>query len=407
MDGTRRAKAKSPRAKPPKMKPDTEIRAILDANLAAHTQVDETLLDAPTYTGYTETLRQDITTLTGDDKTVAPMKVAIVAIAAKLWKPDWDTRKHQTGIGGFRSLRTLDHNTVADHLHKLGLYRTATEGALTRTFEQKVPYDMKYPGEIKPLPMRWAFLRILSRLNEDYSQPLAETMLRTFLTQLKARQTTVEGLQTQSVSLATSVPLQTVVKLLNGIFDLGSGVSVTPAIVVHTAFTVVGQTLWPTIAMIPLKHHTAADSGSKAFGDVEGTREGTPALSVEIKHNLAITDGITRTFAQKTAAIPFRYILTTKKITTSYTEDDILIGNVTEVITQLLHSCRVQVPTISATFVAELRTAMMRNVDLGASNKTKIDSLFTEHVSVLPSPEAVTLPALPAASSPEAPPRPL
>jgi hypothetical protein len=388
------------------MKPDTEIRAILDRNLADYTQVDETLLDAPTYPGYTETIRQDITTLTGDDKTVAPMKVAIVAIAAKLWKPEWDTRKHQTGIGGLRSLRTLDHSTVADHLHKLGLYRTATEGALTRTFEQKVPYTMTYPGEIKPLAMRWAFLRILSRLNESYSQPLAETMLRTFLGQLKARQTEVEGLQTRTVSIVASVPIQTVVNLLNGIFDLGSGVSVTPAIVVHTAFAVVGSTLWPSVTMVPLKHHTAADSGSKAFGDVEGTQEGTPALSIEIKHNLSITDGIVRTFSQKTSAIPVRYILTTKKIATSYTEDDILIGNVTEVIAHLLCSCRLRVPTIATTFVTELRKAMMHNVDLGASNKLKIDTLFTESVSV---PEAVTVPIteLPAASSPEAPPRPL
>jgi hypothetical protein len=389
---------------PPKLTPDADIRAILDANLAAHAEVDETLLDAPTYTGYTETLRQDITTLTGDDKTVAPMKVAIVAIAAKLWKPEWDTRKHQTGLGGLRSLRTVDHNIVADHLHKLGLYRTGTEGALTRTFEQKSPYTMTYPGEIKPIPMRWAFLRILSRLNESYSQPLAETMLRTFLTQLKSRQTTVTGLQTQTVSIAESVSIQVIATLLNGIFDLGSGVSVTPAIVVHTAFTVGGRILWPSIQMVPLKHHTASDSTSKAFGDVEGTRDGVPALSVEIKHNLSITEGITRTFSQKTSSIPFRYILTTKKTATSYTEDDILIGNVTEIVTQLLHSCRVQSPAIAATFARELRAALMGNVDLGSSNKSKIDTLFN---SIAPVPPA-TAPVLTepsAAPSPEAPPR--
>ena len=393
---------------PPKLTPDIDIRAILDANLAAQAEVDAALLDAPTYPGFPETLRQDITTLTGDDKTVAPMKVAIVAIAAKLWKPEWDTRKHQTGIGGLRSLRTIDTTIVGDHLHKLGLYRTNTPGALTRSLEQKAPYTMDYPGEIKPLTMRRAFLRILSRLNESYSQPLAETMLRMFLGQLKARQTTVEGLQTQTASFAESVPIQTVVKLLNGIFDLGSGVSMTPAIVAHTAFSVVGPTLWPSLQMVPLKHHTAADSSSKAFGDVEGTREGTPALSIEIKHAMTVTDGIIRTFSQKTTTIPFRYILTTKKVATSYTEDDILIGNVTEVLAQLLHSCRVQVPTIAATFVAELRAALMRNVDLGSSNKSKIDTLFMDHVSAVP--QVATAPVLtepPAASSPVEPPLPL
>ena len=378
-DGTKRnriPKEKKPsRSEMTKQDNDTMF-ALLDSNIAASDDIDAVLLDSPSYQSSPETLRADIDTLTtGDASSQAPMKVTIVSVAAKLWKPEWDTRKHQTGLGGLKSLRTVDHSLVANHLHRLGLYKTSTEGALTRTFERKHAYTMDYPGEIKPSNRKSAFLRIISRVNEDYSQHLAETILRYFLGLLKVRKASVDSLTTK-VFVSKDISFDTVTAVLTKMFDIGSGMSASPAIVFHAMCIVVQPFLWPGVVISPLKHHTAADSSSKAIGDVEAYKGESPFLSAEIKHKLVITDSIALTFSQKTANVPLRFILTTKAVKSMY-NDTVLIGNVTDVVLQYLHTCIPHDRAIAKKFIVTLRTEMMSSTDIGADNKAKIDEIFT------------------------------
>jgi hypothetical protein len=370
------------------MKKEEEERmmAILTSNFAASSEFDVATLDSPTLAGSPETIRNDIETLTDNDRVVAPMKVTVAAVFGKLAFPSWDTRKHQVGIGGLKSLRTLDHAFVANHLYRMGLYRTATEGILTRSFELKQPFTLDYPGEINPVKSKLAFLRIINRINEEGDTHTAETVLRYFLHRLKEKKGRVDAIVGDLILTDKYVSLKTGQDILNDIFGLGAGISATPAIVIHTAFSIVQPYIWKDVQVSPLKRHTASDSTSKAIGDVEAYRNDAPFLSVEVKHKLQIDDTMIRTFLQKTGNIPLRFMLTTRAVHTKYTEENVLIGNVTDLVMQYLHSVTVHNPAIGSAFVTSLRAALVGSPDIGADNKAKIAEIFTKHL-VSPSPE--------------------
>jgi DNA (cytosine-5)-methyltransferase 1 len=358
------------------MKDQHTLIALLDDAVAKAEMADAALLDTPSYDGSAETVRNDIDLLTSDDRVAAPTKVTVVGIAAKLWKPEWDTRQHQKQLGGPMSLRTVDHAVVARHLYTLGLYRTPTEGALTRSLEQKHPYTLDYPGEITPSPLKHAFLRLLNRVNVDYSQPLAETMLRYVLQRLTIHKHAVEALVGSSRAsrvLPTTASLKTANDILNDIFTLGSGVSVTPAIAMHTIFSLLR---FQGIRLAPLKHHTASDANSDAFGDIEAYKDDAPVIVVEIKHKQIINDTMIQTFTEKTHGIPMRYMLTTKPTKQRVTDENILIGTVGDVAITILHNHFID----PATFLERLREAIMTNEDLGHVSKAAIDEIFTLHL---------------------------
>lgn len=358
---------------------EPRLLALLNSNFAASRETDETILDSSSFTGSTETVRDDIHTLTDNDRVAAPMKVTIAAAFGRIAYPEWDTRKHQVAIGGLRSLRSLDHAFVANHLHRLGLYRTATEGSLTRTFEQKHVFTMDYPGEIKPRESKLAFLRLINRINEDSSLHVPTTILRYFLYRLQMSKQAVDALVSNPIPLGRHVTLPLVQRMLHDLFDIGSGMSVTPAIVVHTLLSIVQLTLWKDVELSPLKRHTASDSTSHAIGDVEAYQNMSPFLSVEVKYKIGIDDTIIRTFTQKTSGVPIRFLLTTQNIDTKYTEDNILIGNVTNVVLQYLHIVSSQ---HHVDFVTLLRSALLENPDLSPTNKTQISEVFTKHLGI-------------------------
>lgn len=379
-----REEKKAQRVSPKKKKADetTRLLEILNTNLNASHETNTSILDSPTLADSTETIREDIHTLTDNDRVVAPMKVTIAAVFGRLAYPEWDTRKHQVGIGGLKSLRTFDHTFVANNLHRLGLYRTATEGILTRSFEVKHPFTLDYPGEITPAKSKRAFLRIINRVNEDSSREVAETILRYFLGQLQSTKEKVNILVTETVSANRPVSLKVLKDILDELFDIGSGMSASPAVVIHTTFLMVQPHLWSDMTLAPLKRHTASDSTSGAIGDVEATRNDVSFLSVEIKHKLEIDDSMIRTFSQKTEGIPMRFMLTTRNIHTKYTDDNILIGNVTTLALQYIHSVHFYDSDFNAKFATQLRDALIGSPDISATNKTKISEIFTKHLVV-------------------------
>jgi hypothetical protein len=83
-------------------------------------------------------LKDELDIITSNiSKSWAPLKATIVSLVAKIQNPDWDTRNHQTQIGGKYSLRSIDKCYVSDYLYKNSLYDTSTEFALTRSFEKQ------------------------------------------------------------------------------------------------------------------------------------------------------------------------------------------------------------------------------------------------------------------------------
>jgi hypothetical protein len=141
---------------------------------------------------------------------------------------------------------------------------------------------------------------------------------------------------------------------------------------------VVQPFVWEGVTVSPLKHHTAADATSKAIGDVEAYKNDTPFMSAEIKYKLTIDESIVLTFSQKTSNVPLRFILTTAKVASKHTDDNILIGNVTDVVLQYLHTYIIRDAHIAKTFLTQLRKDIMGSNDIGADNKGKVDEIFRQ-----------------------------
>jgi hypothetical protein len=309
----------------------------------------------------------------------APIKAIVVSLLSKLAYPEWDTRKHQVQLGGLYSLRSIDTTIVSKRLYEIGWYKTNTPFALTRSFELKEPYTMEYSGSIKPVKTKIAFLTIVNKINEDFNRKLCIDIIKYILNYLRKRHEATIVLRNSSIVIKNNVTLKTIKSILSDIFKVGIGMSVTPSIVTYTVCNVIKNHLWKDIDLRPLKEHTANDKHS--IGDIEAyTLDNIPFMAIEIKHNLDITESIVSTFERKTTNVKLKYILTTKGISSKFTDTNIYIGNVVEWAVFYLHSCIIHNPDIASEFVILLRKTLLEYRNLGDDNKIKIDNIFTTHL---------------------------
>ena len=82
--------------------------------------------------------------------------VAITSLFYKIYHPDQDIRKHQNTdvpyTGGY-SGRSFDTSYITPALTELKFPSMAESGWLTRSLEQKSPYNLDYPGNITHCPL--------------------------------------------------------------------------------------------------------------------------------------------------------------------------------------------------------------------------------------------------------------
>jgi len=332
--------------------------------------------------------KEDLDTILDNVKKAwAPLKAVVVSIVAKIEHPEWDTRKHQAQIGGLRSLRTIDREHVSDYLFKNDFYDTATEFALTRSFEKAEEYTMNYTGKISPPICKNAFLTIVDFINNPGSKEKLQPMLAYLMKCLKERKDRNATLRTSRVESTRRLTLSDVLNGLNDIHSLGSGISVVPVIVVHTLLSVVQRYLFSGITFKDLKEHTAADNHSQSYGDVEGFKDTYPVISVEVKHNIPINETIVKIFDIKTieARIPLKFILTTASTQKQFVENDICIDNVSDFTASYLHQVLLIEANICSMFIEELRKRIVSYRNISTEMKETIDGKLTK-LLVPPSP---------------------
>ena len=309
-------------------------------------------------------------------KSWAPLKAIVVSIIAKLNCPDWDTRNHQTQIGGKHSLRTIDRCYVSHYLFKNGFYDTATEFALTRSFEKAEPYTKTYTGSISPKECKSAFLNLAEFINTTATTEVLNTMLVYLMMFLKERKMKNTILKTSTLESSKELTLADVSKALDTIYTLGSGISVVPVIIVHTLLSVILPHLFSGVYLKNLKEHTAPDNHSQSFGDVEAfNKDSKPIIAIEVKHNIAITDAIVMTFDKKTSdvKIPLKFILTTAKTSRGFVKNNVCIDNVSGFTTSYLQHCLMYEPHICSIFIKDLRTKIVSYHNISVEMKKSIN----------------------------------
>jgi hypothetical protein len=327
-------------------------------------------------------VKHDLDVITKNiEKSWAPLKATVASLVAKLKNPSWDTRYHQTQIGGMFSLRTIDRCHVSEYLFKNDLYVTGTEFALTRSFEKAEPFTQSYTGKISPKECKDAFLNIVEVINTTDSVTIIESMLVYLMIFLKERKAKNTMLKTSTLRSSEERKLM-LVDVLNGlesINDIGSGISVVPVLVVHTLLSVIQPYLFVGICFKELKEHTASDSSSHSFGDVEGYKDSTPIIAIEIKHKIKIIDSIVSTFDKKTCDgnIPLKYILTTARITKQFVRNNICIDTVSGFTMDHLQNVLIFEENICSIFVKELRKKIVSYHNIPVEKKALINDILT------------------------------
>jgi hypothetical protein len=311
----------------------------------------------------------------------APLKATIVSVVAKIKYPEWDTRKHQFQLGGLYSLRTIDKRYVCNYLYKNDLYDTATEFALTRSFEKAEIYNKSYSGKISPKECKTAFLNIVELINTETNKLLLNNILAYLLLFLKNRKEKITNLKNSIVIPTKDVDLLDISNVCEFINKLNTGSSVVPVIAAHTLLSVIQPYLLSNISIKPLKEHTASDNHSKSYGDIEGfNHDSKPKIAIEVKHKIAIDASIVMIFDKKTIKenIPLKFIITTENIIRKIDINNICIDTLKNFITSYIQQALFHEKTICLIFIKELRNRIIAYTNLGIDIKENINQYITK-----------------------------
>jgi len=243
------------------------------------------------------------------------LTVILTSAAYKTLNSDQDIRKHQTSIEGGYSGRTFDAKFITPFLKEVKFPAMAESGSLTRSLEQKVPYDANYSGAISPPTLKIAFLKTIEAIQSG-------TDLNEILSYL------FQGLiikrNSQQIDLAKplNLPIGTIVGLLSRHFEAkysSEGASRLPVLAFYAAYQcLVNETKrFESKNLLEIESHTSADSRSGRIGDIDIVDEKNRAFeAVEVKHGISITAQLVRDAFEKfkTTQVNRYYLLSTSNI---------------------------------------------------------------------------------------------
>jgi DNA (cytosine-5)-methyltransferase 1 len=252
----------------------------------------------------------------------AAFSVILTSVVYKSLHPEQDIRNHQTSIPNGYSGRTFDSRFITPFLKKSNFPAMAESGWLTRSLEQKVPYDANYSGAIKPESLKVSFLSVIDVIQKGEDlEAILSFLLQGLVIQRNAQQI--------ALAKPLNLPIITITDLLTSHFSrkyISEGAARLPVLALYAAYQCLmkeakrfeGKTL------LPLESHTSADMRSGRIGDIDVTDERGKAFeAVEVKHNIPISVQLIRDAFEKfkTTQVARYYLLSTANINVSQTEE--------------------------------------------------------------------------------------
>ena len=277
----------------------------------------------------------------------------------KTMAPKQDIRKHQTGMRGGFSARGLDARFVTPFLRAENFpYMASGAGALTRSLEQASPYDLNYPGQIRPHVVRDAFLNCVDHVQRGVCR--ADVAMQYLLRGLIAHRDRAQNLKL--IKPKNRCIADVVGALSRHFASAGAGGSRLPVLALYAAYrhmvTEVGK--YRGCRLCDLQPHTAADQRSGFLGDIQiNGEDNKPFEVVEVKHGIKLTPQLVAECYDKFKAVPgvrIYYLLSTNEAIDEFTE----ISEITLRIHRD-HGCQLIVNGIQSTLRYYLR--MISNTD--------------------------------------------
>ena len=222
-------------------------------------------------------------------------------------------------MGGY-SARSYDTKYITPFLQRnFARISMRESGWLTRSIEQPHPFDRDFPGKIRNLEVKQAFLNIIEDVQDNGEDPLKYLNAFFLLLSQKSDQDLKILESGLSFVQSKSVRIETIIELLkNHFFKEYSqpGASLLPVIAIFSIYELMLQDVsrYKKKILKPLKDHTTSDLKSSSFGDIEVyTLDNHVFECVEVKHKIpigfSILDGIYSKIRNQ--SVNRYYILTT------------------------------------------------------------------------------------------------
>ncbi len=251
----------------------------------------------------------------------AVITVILTSAVYKALHPNQDIRNHQTSISNGYSGRTFDTKYITPFLKKVEFPAMAESGWLTRSLEQKVPYDKNYSGAMRPDSLKTAFLETIDFVEKgkDIDKVLS-FLFQGLIIQRNAQQI--------NLAKPLNLPIATIIFLLSRHFDTkysADGASRLPVLALYAAYQcLVNETKrFEGKVLLAIESHTSADSRSGRIGDIDIVDEKEKAFeAVEVKHGIPITARFVKDAFEKfkTTQVKRYYLLSTANIDDSQTD---------------------------------------------------------------------------------------
>lgn len=246
----------------------------------------------------------------------ATATVILTSLVYKCLNSNQDVRKHQSSIKGGYSGRTFDSNHITPFMKRNNFPAMSESGWLTRSLEQKVPYDYNYTGAIKPDTLKKAFLDTMAAIEDGRNEArlMLDYMLQALIIQRDKNQL--------SLAIPRGLTIASIVSLLDKHFHANYravGASRLPVLALYALYSniVLYAERYKGKRLLPLEKHNSSDLQSGRIGDIDVAGEnGDVFESVEVKFDVKIDHNIVVTAKNKilpTCAKTY-YILSTKDI---------------------------------------------------------------------------------------------
>ena len=248
----------------------------------------------------------------GSNKAV--LAVVITLFLKKILSPEQDIRYHQKSMDKGFSGRGLDARVVTPFLRDNKFpYMQSGSGWLTRSLEQKQPYDNNYPGAIKPPDLKAAFLNIINAV-EKRKIPAEKCLVYLFSKLVEWRERDASII----LSKPTGKRIEDVIDIVRKHWQSNiSGAARLPVLAVYAVYQCLISEVskYKDCRLLELLSHTSADSQTERIGDIDVNIGDNTIESVEIKHNIAITAGLIEQLKEKVAGAGLKtfYVLSTNE----------------------------------------------------------------------------------------------
>ena len=284
----------------------------------------------------------------------AVLSVIVTLLTCKIVDPNQDIRYHFKRMDNGFSARSIDTNHITPFMKSVSFPAMAESGWKTNTLAIDLPYDLNYPGVIKPIEVKNAFLNLINQFQVEGEEP-KDILLYLFILLIKQRDAfRIELAKPQSLSISAIINLLD--KHFTAKYLKNTGASRLPTLAIYAAYQCMKKQVarYSDKILCSLENHNSADARSGRIGDIDvNNSDDTAFEGVEVKFDILITpnhvkDAYEKFKSQKTNRY---YLLTTANMENADWDG---INKEIERIAQI-HGCQVIVNGVLSTLKYYLR----------------------------------------------------